>query len=356
LKYKYILTIICVILFFAIPSLGLAKTYSSFGPFTVRNQNPLYLQTLNLTPMRATVLPLHTLEFRIDSAYSNVFEKGSNSTYSYMADMELWRLAFHAIYAPRDDMEVGIEIPVIQLWSGFLDPFIQKFHNFFGFPNAGRENFPNNQFHFFLNKNGQTIYSVNSQTLNLGDITLHFKHHVLDEGRINPALAWFFDFKFPTGQWSRGLGSGAPDFGLGVALEKSYKRLHGYLNAAYFVSARNDSLEDLMNQVFFSYSASVEFTILPSWSVLAQINGGTPLLAHTGLDEWDGVPLDLIIGFKGEQKGLLWGNDLIWQVGFSEDATSGGPSVDFTTFLSIGMRFDVKKHKRYKGDWLADRK
>jgi len=337
-----------VLVIFILPRIGMAKTYPSFGFITYRDQNPFYLQTLNLTPIRATVLPRDTLKVRVDSAYSNVFETGTSSTNSFIADMEIWRLALNAAYALRDDLEVGLEIPFLQLWHGFLDPFIQDFHNFFGLPNGGRKQFPDNQYHFSFAANGKTIYNVNSQTMNLGDITLHLKQHVLDEGRINPAVAWFFDFKIPTGQISRGLGSGGTDYGFGLALEKSYKRIHGYLNTAYYVSGRHDHMEPYMNDVFFSYAAGIEVTLLPSWSVIAQVNSGTPLLAHTGINEWDGVPLDLIIGFKGEEEGLLWGHDLIWQAGFSEDATSAGPSVDFTAFLSIGMRLDTKGGKRDK--------
>ena len=326
-----------------LPFVGEAKNYSSFGPFTTRNQNPIYVQTLNLTPTRATVLPRKKLELRVDSSYSNAFENGASATNSMMMDMELWRLALHADYGATDDLEVGIEIPFIQLWSGFLDPFIQDFHSFFGLPNAGRESWPNNQFHFWFNQGAQTIYQVNSQTMNLGDISLHIKHHVLDEGKYNPALAWFFDLKFPTGQRSRGLGNGGLDYGFGLAFEKSYKRIHGYLNAAYYISGRHDALADFLNDVFFSYMAGFEVSLLPTWSVLAQIDGGTPLGKGTGMDQWDGVPLDLVIGFKGLEPGLIFGRDFIWQVAFSEDVTSSGPSVDFTVFLSIGMRFDMKK-------------
>ena len=333
-----------------LPVSGWAAKYTPFGPFTIRNQNPVYLQTLNLTPTRATVLPRDVLEVRFDSAYSNIFERGTSATNSFMADMELWRLALNASYSVMDDLEVGIEIPFIHTWGGFLDPMIEAFHNAFGFPNAGREQVPDNQYSFWFNEGGQTVYNINSVRFGLGDITLHLKHHLLDEGHINPALAWFFDFKIPTGRRSRGLGNGNIDYGFGLALEKSYKRLHTYLNTAYYVSGRHDVLADYMNQVFFSYAFAIEITLLPTWSILAQVNGGTPILAHTGVGEWDGVPLELIIGFKGEENDILWGNDLIWQVGFSEDATCGGPSVDFTIFLSLGLRFDTKSKKTKRAD------
>ncbi|MFH1874886.1 MAG: DUF3187 family protein [Pseudomonadota bacterium] len=336
--------IILFVLICLIPCTGIAKTYSSFGPITTRNQNPFYLQTINLQPMRAKILAPDTLEVRLDSAYSNIFENGATSRYWLRADMELWRIGLNARYAPRENMEVGVELPFIHTWGGFLDPFIQKFHNFFGFPNAGRNLVPDNQFMFRLQENGQNIYNINSQKMGLGDLCFYYKQHILAEQKYQPELSWFFQLKFPTGAGSRGLGNGNLDYGFGLALEKSYKRFHAYLNTAYYVASRDDALVSLTHDDFFSYMAAFEVTLLPTWSVIAQLNGQTPQLTGTQMGEWDGVPLDLTIGFKGEEPGLIYDHDLMWQFGFAEDITSSGPSVDFTVFLSIGMRFVGSAH------------
>jgi len=53
--------------------------------------------------------------------------------------------------------------------------------------------------------------------------------------------------------------------------------------------------------------------------------------------------MNLVIGFRGGEPGLIAGNDLVWQVGFAEDILSTGPSVDFTVFTSLGVRFDLRK-------------
>ncbi len=349
MKYKYILPQLFFLILLLYPFNSIeAKTYNSFGPLTTRNQNPVYLQTINLQPTRATILPEDSLEVRIDSSYSNIFETGSSRTNWYQADMELWRLSLNAIYAFRDDMEASIEIPFILTWGGFLDPFIEEFHKVFGFPNAGRETVPKNQFTFKLYKDADLIYNVNKQKMGLSDITLRVKNRVLKESKYQPGLSWLFDLKLPTGQRSRGLGDGNIDFGFGVALEKSYKRFHTYLDLGYYVSGRDDVLEPYVHQSFFSYVTSFELTLLPTWSIIAQLNGQTPYLCNTGMDEWDGVPLDFTVGFKGEEKALLDGRDLIWQFGFSEDITSSGPSIDFTVFLSIGVRLGYIKGKPYR--------
>ncbi len=46
-----------------------ARNYNSFGPISVRNQNPVYLQNLGLT-RGAEPLANGTLETRIDSGFT----------------------------------------------------------------------------------------------------------------------------------------------------------------------------------------------------------------------------------------------------------------------------------------------
>ena len=336
-----------------LPTESIARTHPSFGPITLREQNPIYLQSLGLTPTRATVLPEGSIETRLDWAYSSVFEQGQSATNRVTLDMEMMRLAAHVIYGLTSNFEVGIELPFYHSGGGFLDSFIQEFHKFFGLPNGGRETVPNNQYTYQFFSGGNLIYNVPSQSFMIGDITLRFKNHVVEETRARPALAWFVDIKLPTGSKSRGTGSGAPDFGVGVALEKNYKRIHGYLDAEYIVAGGNDSIDAFMRQAMIAFAAAFEVSILDTWSAIIQLNGSSPLLAHTGMETWDGIPMNLIVGFRGEEPGLLGGNDLFWQAGFAEDVLSTGPSVDFTVFLSLGVRFHKPKKVSNQNQWLA---
>ena len=333
-----------------------ARQWEGAGPIVSRNQNAVYLQNLSLTPQRAEVLPEGMIETRIDSAYSNMFEKESNAFASLNLDMEFWRLAIRTDYGIRPDLQIGIEIPLVNFWGGFLDGFIQDFHKFFGFPNAGRDRVPNGEFHYSFSAGGRQRFDFASTRLGLGDIALRVKGQLTGEDDDLPAISWFSELKFPTGMQSRGWGSGAPDFGFGMAMDLTWKRLHGYFNWGYYAIGGNSYIDDLMYNQMLAYMIAGELSIIENLSVIVQLNGSTPLYHGTGLDQWDGVPLDLVIGFKGEQRNLLgeWG-DLLWQVGFSEDITSRGPSVDFTVYMSIGFRFDINERKRPPIDWLAQR-
>jgi hypothetical protein len=64
--------------------------------------------------------------------------------------------------------------------------------------------------------------------------------------------------------------------------------------------------------------------------------------------------MNLVVGFRGEEKDMLGPlGDFLWQVGFAEDVLSVGPSVDFTVYTSVGVRWNIFKRKRPAGDWLA---
>lgn len=342
-----------VFLLAAAPQLAEARDWAGFGPISVRTQNPVYLQTLGLTPGRAEVLPEGTIEVRIDSAYTNIFERESNRGAALDLDLEYWRLAPWVTYGLRDDLQVGLEIPLVNFTGGFLDGFIQRFHKAFGFPNAGRESVPNGRYSFRFDAGGQTRFNYGTMPMGLGDVALHFKQQLTGEERDLPAMALFADIKFPTGEASRGLGNGSPDFGFGFAVESTWKRLHGYANVMGVATGGNNDYNDYMYGGMFAFMVAGELTLLPSWSLVVQLNGSTPLLAHAGLEDWDGVPLDLVVGFKGEEKKLLGGQDFIWQFGFAEDVTSVGPSPDFTVFLSLGLRFDIFGRSRPAGEWMA---
>jgi len=330
------------IVFLLLPLMSYASDFNPKGPLTFRNQNPIYLEFLNLTPARAVTLPKGEISLRMDNTYSNIFEQGFGNNTAVLLDTELLRTAFHLDAGIYEKMEVGIEVPFLHFQRGFLDSFLQNYHNAFGFPNAGRETVANDGFAYILTEGGATVYNVPMTSYGLGDITLDFKHNFLDEGDRSPAAAWLFYLKLPTGNRQNGMGSGNPDFGFGAAMEKSYERWHGYFNLAYFVNGGHAAIQKYMNDIYFSYVTGGEFSISKPVSIVAQLNGGTPLLKGTGMIQWDWPPMDLQAGLKGShplQKGE--GPSLEWQLGFSEDLIADGPSIDITTFGSIGVRFGI---------------
>ncbi|OGQ22456.1 MAG: hypothetical protein A3I05_09910 [Deltaproteobacteria bacterium RIFCSPLOWO2_02_FULL_44_10] len=324
--------------FFLLPRIGFANDFPALGPLTNRIQHPIYLQNLGLTPMRPVALPQGKLELRTDVAFSNLFEEAVAEHSDADLDMELLRTAIIAQLGLGKGFEVGAELPFYRFDGGFLDSFIEDYHSLFHFPRGGRETVNNGRFSYRLTSYGVDRINYPDLGWGVGDVTLHLKHQFQETQKRALALAWFLDFKIPTGQQKRGLSSGSPDFGLGVALEKKLgNRFHLYANAGPYITPGNSKIEDYMYEVSFQFMVAGDINLYKDWSVIAQLQGGSPLLKSLS-DQWGGVPLDLIVGLKGDHKELLGKQDFIWQFGFAEDITGHGPSVDFTLFASIGIR------------------
>src|SRR3989344_3325632 len=139
-------------LFCFLPAIAHARYYPAKGPFPMRTQHPVYLQMVQLTPAKAEVLPTGNFEVRVDSSYSNLYERQTDGVNAINLDMELWYLNWVATYGLLPNLEVGLELPLIHFGTGFLDSFIQNYHNAFGFPNGGRDQVQNGLFTYRITR------------------------------------------------------------------------------------------------------------------------------------------------------------------------------------------------------------
>lgn len=315
-----------------------ASEFTYKGPLNLRTQNPLYLQSVNIDPTRAKTLPVGNVTVRLDEDYSNMFEHGISAQYEELLHMEILRSSLHFNAGVYDDMEVGVEIPFYRTGCCYLDAFLQDYHHAFGFPNAGREQYPNGQYDYWIKKNGATIYTKNKVGFGVGDVTLSFKHNFIEEAPGVPAIAWLFYYKLPTGSESKGTGSGNIDFGIGAAAEKGYKRIRGYLNVAYFTAGGIDPLSDHVYNNYFSYMLGGEICIARPVSIVAQIYGGTPQFKGFDMRQLDSYPMDLQFGVKGRHA-----NNISWYAGMAEDLNANGPSIDITFLAGVGYEFAAWK-------------
>jgi hypothetical protein len=315
-------------------------THPSFGPLGARTQNPLYLLFLNNTPEAPQTLEKGHFQFSIEEVVSNLLNEAQTpGGFNLDLDMEIYRTALNFAYGVYPGLELGIQIPFLSFGGGFLDGFIRDYHNFFGFPSGGRNSVPDNSFTYRVRNGGKTLYSVGPETFGLSDIDIYVKHQLLKEHGKIPALSLRGLVKFPTGDRGSGLGSGSPDFGLNFSLEKSYKRFHAYTNFGFLILGPFDPLEAYQVPISFTFTQAFEVNMTQIASVVAQVQGNTSLFQDTGTQELDGIPLDLVIGFKGTGPRKSQWEHFLWEFAFSEDLLARGPSVDFSVRFNLGAKF-----------------
>jgi hypothetical protein len=214
--YRVILAALLVSLSFQ-PALVQAE---GFGPFPVRNFQAFQQLVLSLPGDRATVVKPGTLDVRLELAETSSIYDETSPQSNVTVKFETLRSGLFLRYGATDRLELGLEVPVLYRYQGFMNGAITGVERATTGLNPARAALKNTNFVFNVTRNGQTIMSGGPGAMGLGDTTLMSKYQLLTEGAVTPAVSLRGAVKLPTGDQSDFFGSGSPDFGLGLAVEK----------------------------------------------------------------------------------------------------------------------------------------
>lgn len=310
------------------------------GPLSTRSQNPLYLQFISDRLEPVETLPMHRIASSLDFSLSNLFERRRRNTGTGIdLDMEMYRTGITFHYGVLSNYEIGLELPFLHFSAGFLDGFIQGYHNAFGFPNAGRQRVDKNRFSYLITQDGAAIYQVNQSDFGPGDLVFYQKARLMDEKKILPALATKALIKLPTGSPTAGTGSGAADFSFSFLGEKSWKRLHSTTQLGFDILGKHKILSDIQRSSAFHFGQAFEFNLRNHLSLVAQITGNTSFFKNVTISELSEPVLDLTFGVSGEVLPKKTFRKIRYEVAFTEDPLTTGPSVDIAILLKAGIEY-----------------
>lgn len=312
----------------------------SNGPLLVRTQNPLYLQFLAIPMERPQTLESKQTEFYVSTTFSNMLES-SFVPDQVNFDMELWRTSINFGYGLFEDFDLFVEIPFISNAGGFLDQFVQNYHQGLGLPNGNRSLVPHGIFNFtYTDTNGNTLFNYSKTTFGLSDPTLRLKAHLNRWFKLPFDLAIIGSLKLPLGETGQGLSSGGLDAGLSLIAQKQIHKFYFTTQLGGVVTDTASPLAGIQNPGYFLFGQSIEWKISNPASLVVQITGNTPLFQNVAASDLSDMVLDLNIGFAGTQKvkNQIF-DEFFYQISFSEDLLAIGPSVDFSTLFLAGIRF-----------------
>jgi hypothetical protein len=305
------------------------------GPFPVRSLSPIQLLYFQFTPERARPLPRGMWNVRFDLVEANVLARDEQGGDSYLFDFELTRANLALQYGLFDRLAVGVEIPLLYTWKGFLDEPIKAFEDVTGFSRTIRFERRQHLFSYLLQKDGTDALRGTSGAVGIGDIAISTKAMLREEGQWAPAIAARFALKLPTGDEDRALGSGEVDLGLGLALEKTFGPVRLYFNTGLTIPTGNPfSGTGIDSLPMLSTFLTGEYCLTEHFSLLVQLNGVTPPVRSTGL-EIDRATLEILAGFNW----VLPGAPVVWQAGFMEDLNTTNRTADFALFMSWSIFF-----------------
>lgn len=306
-------------------------------PFQTSNRGPM-TQIFGLpSPGTAILLsPGETAaEFGVDTVQN--FTHHSNGDEALYFDGETYRFNLSLRRGLLPGLEAGIELPYLSHRGGFLDGFIEDWHDTFGMPQNGRDKTTSDQLLYSYHRDGKSQLLVNENAEGVGDIRLNAAWQI-DRPTEGPqrGAALHASLKLPTGDSDDLLGSGSTDLALWLTGRRGGS--WGETALALFGSAGILALSD--GDVASQYQRNlVGFAMVGggwrpySWMVLKLQCDGHTAFYDSDLKELGDIAALLTVG--GD---LALGEQTALEIGVSEDiVTETSPDVVFR--LALRSRF-----------------
>ncbi len=354
------------------------------GPIRVRNQFPISLRFLNMTPDTPITLPENTYTLSYQMAIGNTFintrgESGDldpdkvksgleeedfiieeiqqpRNGFNMYVDVETYRHSFRIRRGLPFHTEVGLEWALLSFTGGFMDEPIEQVHDLTGVSNAKedggfRSKSDRNRFDYYLIRNNRFIFQERKPfAMQIGDPVFTFKWHVYQETTFLPHASLQIAYKYPwdgADKYPRHLiSSGRRDFGIYYLFAKSFlkKQWNLYLQGGKTLIDRQEKdFKNFLSHLLFA----LEYHGTPERSWLIQLThqssifpSHSPPLANTYrefvIDRGLGQPTDvLILGIKQ----FIF--PFIYTFGFAEDINQTRNEIDFLVFFGMERNFKI---------------
>lgn len=305
-----------------------------FGPFPVRNFQALDQLVLAMPGERAAVLKKGDFDVRLEVANTASISRDQGDQADVSMKFETVRTGLFLRYGLTDRLEIGAEIPAYHRYGGFMEGAIVGVERGTTGESPPRKALQDVGYAFNLANGGRTLFRGAEGATGLGDISFYGKYQILKETSIVPALSARVGVKAPTGDTGEVFGSGHPDIGIGLALDKKFAGswiLYANLNGV-FPTGR---IAGLGLQPVMSGLVAVEYLWTENFSITAQFDYYSPPFHGTGTRVLDKGVTESVLGVSYRVlPGLLWQLYGIENLDFIT-----GSAADFTLSTVLTYRF-----------------
>lgn len=257
--------------------------------------------------------------------YASPIEYVSQPTVTYLLDAELLRADLTVTRAIGKNGFLLGQASLNKAGDGFLDGFIDWYHDLFGFPTGARKIRPRNRFGYDLSLAGGPSVSRTKSGLHLGDIRLG--------GGIRHSSHWqtFVSATLPTNTGPEGFKRGVVSVNAVTTLRTDFGdrfTYEGTLGAG--LTPLHGDLRGFQHTTFLLISQGVRARITGPLHLYTNLIYHSALYHDIGDSELDAreVTLDLG-GFFKFRKGPEW------ILGLTEDLEPSGPAIDVSFRLGV---------------------
>ncbi|MEQ1795445.1 MAG: DUF3187 family protein [Nitrospira sp.] len=313
------------------PQLVLAE---GFGPFPVRNFQPLHQLVLGMPGDRATVLKPGALDLRVELANTaNIFSDTTPQA-SVAMKFESIRSGFFLRYGVTERLEMAVEVPVVNRYRGIMEGMITAVERGTTGLAPDRRALKGTGYAYQVTSGGRVVINAREGVVGLGDASIMGKYQVLTETNTLPALSIRAALKLPTGDEPHLLGSGSPDYGFGLALEKHvakdwilYANLNGVIPTGRIAGF---GLQPVLSGIF-----AVEYLWSENFSLVGHFDYYSSPLYGTGTHVFDKGVTEGVLGFSYRLR-----PQVLWQVYAVENLDFiVGSAADFTLSTVVTFQF-----------------
>ena len=331
---KKVSKVVYLFLWLWIPSQWLGAVHcAEMGPLRAQQRYPLYIMFLTPEPDSPRLIEKGRFVTSLSIDYTSIYIDETSKRWSALLDMEMTVVDLSLTYGITNRVNISLALPWISQNDGFLDGPLETYHDFFGFPNYGREDGPTDEFGYHISVDDDAWFDARSGGLHLGESVVSVKIQLTNAGsRQGLISSLLLALKIPTGDEDHGFGSGRFDQGLVLLNQYRISPLILYLNPGIvLLSDPKTQGADIHVNNMMTLLAGIEYNVSDTWSLMGQFNFVTSPFHHTGIEQMDQNSLELAFGFA-----VSMSDDMVFEFAFSEDLTRTAP--DFT--VHCGLRYE----------------
>lgn len=313
---------------------GAEETWEGSGPFPVRNFQPIQLLFLGMPGDRAAVIKKGELDLRIEMADTATVFDDRTPRVNVRMKLETVRSGIFFRYGLTERLEVAVEVPSYYRYRGILEGAINTVERTTSGLAPARKALQGTSFAFNVRRDGRTLFNSGDGELGFGDTTVFGKYQLLKESETEPAVSLRVAVKAPTGDASRVFGSGHPDVGIGVALEKrvaTHLILYGNVNGIF----PTGSVSGLTVQPAMSAIVAAEYLWSSELSFVGHFDYYSSPFHNTGTTVLDNGVTEVAFGFNYRLR-----ENMVWQVyGIENLDFIRDSAADFTLSTVLTYKF-----------------
>ena len=305
------------------------------GPFPVRNFQAIQQLVLSMPGDRAAVLKQGVLDVRLELAETASVFRDEGPQADVTMKFETLRSGLFLRYGATERWELSVEVPVLYRYRGFMDGPIKAVERATTGLSPARRALAQSGYAFNISRGGRTVASGREGAVGLGDSTVMSKYQLLPETALMPAVSVRTALKLPTGDEGQFFGSGSPDVGLGLAVEKGFGGrwvVYGNLNGV----APTGRIAGMPLQPTISGLVAAEYLWSENLSFTTQFDYYSTPFHGVGTQALDKGVTESAVGFSYRlTQHLLWQGYGIENLDFIT-----GSAADFTLSTLLTYRFE----------------